>query len=123
MDSLSRFRFAAAAATNEPAAHLVRIGAGVRRKRELLAQYDRALHLPDYFGWNWDALDEALRDLSWLAEPRRIVIVHADVPFAPHGKNRPEYLGLLSDLLADGAKLTAVFPPSAKDDIIRAIGG
>ena len=38
-----------------------------------------ALHLPNYFGRNWDALDEVLGDLSWLA-PRRVVIVHADLP-------------------------------------------
>jgi len=102
-------------------AHLVRVPAGLRRKRALLAAYHRALRLPDYFGWNWDALEECLGDLSWLAEPRRIVVVHADVPFAPGGHNRPDYLDLLADLVADGAPLEAVFPPSCRDEVAQAL--
>jgi hypothetical protein len=110
------------ATSGQPAAHVVRIAAGVRRKRELLTQYDRSLRLPDYFGWNWDALEEVLRDLAWLAEPRRIVVVHADVPFAPRGKNRPNYLALLGDLIAEGAPLVAIFPPAAEADVASALG-
>ena len=61
MELPARFRFTdARQADVEPASHLVRIGSGLRRKRELFACYDRALRLPDYFGWNWDALEEFL---------------------------------------------------------------
>ena len=52
-----------------------------------------ALHLPNYFGRNWDALDEVLGDLSWLA-PRRVVIVHADLPELPADQLRV-YLDVL----------------------------
>lgn len=38
--------------------------------------YDR-LRLPDYFGWNWDALSDCLRDLRWLPADRYVVIVEA----------------------------------------------
>ncbi len=106
-----------------PNAHVVRVPPGLRRKRALLAAYHRALRLPGYFGWNWDALEECLGDLSWLAEPRRIVVVHADVPFAPGGRNRPDYLALLADLTADGAAIEAIFPPACRDEVARALSG
>ena len=32
----------------------------------LLAELARIFRFPDYFGGNWDAADECLRDLSWL---------------------------------------------------------
>ena len=34
-----------------------------------------ALQLPAYFGENWDALDECLKDLSWLPGPAYVLIV------------------------------------------------
>jgi RNAse (barnase) inhibitor barstar len=38
----------------------------IRSKRALLAQIGHALHFPDYFGLNWDALADCLTDLEWL---------------------------------------------------------
>ncbi|MFF8844349.1 barstar family protein [Streptomyces sp. NPDC015127] len=38
--------------------------------------YDR-LGLPDYFGWNWDALSDCLRDLKWLSADQYVLIVEA----------------------------------------------
>jgi RNAse (barnase) inhibitor barstar len=49
---------------------------------ELYDALSEALHLPSYFGRNWDALADVLRDLSWLA-PRQVAIVHADLPDLP----------------------------------------
>jgi RNAse (barnase) inhibitor barstar len=48
--------------------------AGVQEKSELLARIASAMKFPDYFGMNWDALDECLRDLSWL-NPRGVLLV------------------------------------------------
>ncbi|MFD3698651.1 barstar family protein [Streptomyces sp. NPDC058646] len=39
---------------------------GVRTKAELMRRCGEALRLPDWVGGNWDALADALRDLSWL---------------------------------------------------------
>ncbi|MGW7116001.1 barstar family protein, partial [Streptomyces xanthophaeus] len=41
---------------------------GVRTKAELMRRCADALRLPEWFGGNWDALADALRDLSWLPE-------------------------------------------------------
>lgn len=39
-------------------------GANITDKADLLAAVKRAMHLPTWFGSNWDALDETLRDLE-----------------------------------------------------------
>ncbi|MFJ8567230.1 barstar family protein [Streptomyces sp. NPDC093514] len=44
---------------------------GVRGKAELMRRCGGALRLPEWVGGNWDALADALRDLSWLPVPRR----------------------------------------------------
>ncbi|MFC9296528.1 barstar family protein [Streptomyces sp. NPDC057011] len=41
---------------------------GVRSKAELMERCGEALRLPEWFGGNWDALADALRDLSWLPD-------------------------------------------------------
>ncbi|WP_328621977.1 barstar family protein [Streptomyces sp. NBC_00354] len=50
--------------------------AGVRGKAELMRRWGAALAVPAWFGGNWDALADALIDLSWLPEaPGRLVAV------------------------------------------------
>lgn len=58
------------------------VRAGITSVDELYDVLSEALHLPNYFGRNWDALDEVLGDLSWIA-PRRVVLVHEDLPELP----------------------------------------
>jgi RNAse (barnase) inhibitor barstar len=41
-------------------------GREIESKDQLLAAIASAMNLPDYFGMNWDALDECLRDPDWL---------------------------------------------------------
>ncbi|MFD9036316.1 barstar family protein [Streptomyces sp. NPDC059567] len=40
-------------------------------------EFYEGLRLPDYFGWNWDALSDCLRDLTWLPADRYVPIVEA----------------------------------------------
>lgn len=44
---------------------------GVRGKAALMRRCGDALRAPEWFGGNWDALADALRDLSWLPEGER----------------------------------------------------
>lgn len=42
-------------------------GMEIKSKDELLRQLSQVMKFPDYFGSNWDALEECLNDLSWLS--------------------------------------------------------
>ena len=41
-------------------------GTELKSKEELLRKLSQAMKFPDYFGSNWDALEECLNDLEWL---------------------------------------------------------
>lgn len=69
-------------------------------KQAMLDALARALALPDYFGANWDALEECLTDLSWLDGGVALVVDHAEVPEAA----APEAWHILLDILADAAR-------------------
>lgn len=53
--------------------------AAARDKTTLLAAVARALQFPEWFGGNWDALDDCLGDLSWLpARGYLVLLEHGD---------------------------------------------
>jgi len=41
-------------------------GGTIETKDQLLSALAQAMRFPDYFGMNWDALDECLRSMDWL---------------------------------------------------------
>jgi hypothetical protein len=86
-------------------------------KRALLQWYAANLQFPDYFGDNWDALEESLRDLSWLPAGR-IVLYHPQLPLpgTSQGTDRRTYVHLLADTArhwqrAGGRELIVAFDP------------
>ena len=65
---------AAAAADAERRGASVVVLRPVAGKAELLAEFARALGFPGWVGRNWDALADALGDLSWLPPGPRVVV-------------------------------------------------
>ncbi|WP_434695873.1 barstar family protein [Pseudomonas sp. Z1-14] len=59
------------------------------------------LWLPGYFGFNWDALYDCLRDLSWIP-CRQLVLVHESLPRLLR-KDLRLYLEVLRDSVLDWA--------------------
>ena len=51
-------------------------GRKVKDKEGFLEEFAGKMMIPRYFGKNWDALEECLRDLSWFNAPGFLVILH-----------------------------------------------
>lgn len=71
-------------------------GRGLDGKAGLLAALGWALEFPDYYGANWDALEECLNDMSWRNGAIALHIEHADVL-------SQELLHALVDIFTDAA--------------------
>lgn len=50
-------------------------GSTIKTEEDLFAAVATALQFPAYFGRNWDALDECLRDMTWLPSKGYVLIV------------------------------------------------
>jgi Barstar (barnase inhibitor) len=50
-------------------------GAKCQTTASLLTECARALDFPDYFGHNWDALEECLIDLEWLKTKGYVLLI------------------------------------------------
>ncbi|MFD8951572.1 barstar family protein [Streptomyces xanthophaeus] len=40
-------------------------------------QFDELLKFPEYFGWNWNAFYDCLRDLRWLSSDYHVLIIES----------------------------------------------
>lgn len=69
---LDGLRSAASQAGLQVSEALVR---GEPSKESLLGGIAEAMHFPGYFGGNWDALEECLRDLEWLPVRGYVLVV------------------------------------------------
>jgi hypothetical protein len=70
---------------------------GVHGKEALLAAIARELAFPQWFGGNWDALEDCLADLSWREAEGHVIVFEA---FAEVGADD---LGILIDILSSSA--------------------
>ena len=91
--SLASFHFGPPELLPE-AAILAEIPACIRSKQKLLRTLADQLQLPAYFGRNWDALEECLRNLSWLPAGS-VQISHRDLPLPPGSHERWSYVQVL----------------------------
>jgi Barstar (barnase inhibitor) len=74
-------------------------------KAELLDQFAQALGFPGWVGRNWDALADALGDLSWLPPGEKVVVwAGADLLRA----RQPGAYRTALEVLRDGAQRSAV---------------
>jgi RNAse (barnase) inhibitor barstar len=98
-----------------PDAFIATLGGRLERKLDLLRALAASLRFPDYFGWNWDALDECLRDLSWLDDQRSIVVLlHKHVPLSDTAQRRTYLEILASAQTAHAGRLRVIFPASER---------
>jgi hypothetical protein len=55
---------------------------GAADKKALLAKMALALDFPDYFGMNWDALNDCLTDMGWKPASGYVVVLKKFAEFA-----------------------------------------
>lgn len=72
-------------------------GTDLGTTKGLIQALARALAFPDYFGTNWDAVDECLSDLEWLPS-RQVVLVFGNAGRLL--KLPPDDLEILAEILA-----------------------
>jgi RNAse (barnase) inhibitor barstar len=96
---------------NKHAALRVIQGRTCGTRESTLDEFARALDFPEYFGNNWDALEDCLTDLEWLSSRKFVFVVeHTDALLR-------EERGMLTNL-GDILKAAAAFwqdhdPPAA----------
>jgi hypothetical protein len=68
-------------------------------KAAVLAGFAAAGRFPGWVGANWDALEDALRDLSWVEAPGYVVLVDGwDRFYAAHRRDARALLAVLADV-------------------------
>lgn len=73
---------------------------GCMGKSDALTRIAEALHFPDWFGHNWDALGDCLTDMSWNPAPGYLVVLeHLDDLQA----SAPDDCATLLEVLRDAA--------------------
>jgi RNAse (barnase) inhibitor barstar len=84
---LSNLTLSGACATREPAAALAGVASskgyavyridlsGIAGKAALMDRLQLALQFPEWFGRNWDALEDCLTDMSWRDEVGHVLLV------------------------------------------------
>jgi RNAse (barnase) inhibitor barstar len=73
----------------------------VKEKTELMRTIAAALGFPDWFGQNWDALEDCLIDMSWRQAQGHVLVFEA-FQFVP-----ADDLGVLIDVLISAAEYWA----------------
>ena len=96
---------------------IAKVPSGISDREALFSVLRDELKFPAYFGNNWDALSECLRDLSWIPH-RRVVILHEDLPSLDE-REIVIYLEMISECVLDwqpdeSHQLVVVFPPEAR---------
>ena len=59
-------------------------GTKIADKEALMAAISEGFEFPDYFGGNWDALDEVLRDMGWLEAKGYAIVMEKGEAFWRH---------------------------------------
>jgi hypothetical protein len=109
------FHFGPPPATR-PGERAIVVPARIEIKSELLNFLARTFPLPDYFGQNWDALEECLGDLSW-RDDKKIILVHHDIPLENVPADTRIYLQVLSGAAQKPTRLSIFFPESCRQKI------
>ena len=88
----------------------------------LLESIEVALHFPSYFGCNWNALYDCLRDFDWI-KVKTIFLIHYELPRLTDDELQI-YLQILRDAAEDwqpdeSHEFRVIFPSTAKNKVLE----
>ncbi|MFD4104937.1 barstar family protein [Streptomyces sp. NPDC058650] len=67
-------------------------GEGMPDEMSTFQQFWELLKFPDYFGWNWNAFHDCLRDLQWLSSDHHVLIIDsAEIALSEDDDARDEF--------------------------------
>ncbi len=90
-------------------------------KTALLAFLKEAMRFPDYFGGNWDALNDCLADVAEGEE--KFMLVHHDLPLESEPDEQRIYLEIVGRAASTSEKLDVVFPDAYRGRVEAGIRG
>lgn len=101
---------------------IAEIPASVGDTKTLFDVYSEKLQLPGYFGFNWNALSECLRDLAWIVQ-YRVILLHHDLPNL-ETDDLAIYLDVLQECTeswkpGEHHKLVVAFPNEAEIQVLN----
>ena len=99
---------------------IVHMSSCVTNKDELFKDLVEKLKFPDYFGYNWDAVWDLLRDFYWIPEKKIIIVYEEETHLEPGLQD--EYFKLLIEASEDWKEnedhfLQIVFPDKLAEKI------
>lgn len=59
--------------------------------REFYEVLAKAMHFPDYFGFNLDSLDELLNDLTWIEDEKLAIYFNNSEKFLEKEETKPKF--------------------------------
>lgn len=81
-----------------------------RDKDDALRRIAVALRFPDWFGGNWDALNDSVNDLSWWPAPGYVLLIeHAGGWQSQHPDEAATLVEILNDAAQDWARARTPF--------------
>ncbi|MFI8946941.1 barstar family protein [Streptomyces sp. NPDC053750] len=110
-------------------------GQEMRDSDGVFTQFYEALRLPDYFGWNWNALRDCLTDLHWISAKHFLLTIDdADAVLSESTEEREILFRALNDAVKFWAgkpdlpgeeKITfqavLLCPPDVQEQVVREI--
>lgn len=79
--------------------YFARLGKEIKKTDYLINALCYLFSFPGYFGFNWNAVFDCLRDFSWVTE-KKIVLFHEQIPEIPL-EDLKIYLDILNDTVLD----------------------
>jgi RNAse (barnase) inhibitor barstar len=76
-------------------------GRKIATKEDFLRETSEVMKFPAYFGANWDAFDECIRDLSWMPAQKYILIYDRSDIFS---KAQPDQWQIAQDILQSASQ-------------------